>query len=78
MSATPSAPSGAPSTAPADSTLGGVQTGSFPAVKPGVSDDPEWFKTAVFYEVLVRSFQDSDGDGFGDFRGLTEKLDYLH
>ena len=38
---------------------------------------PDWFKTAVFYEVLVRSFNDSDGDGVGDFRGLTEKLDYL-
>ncbi|MFL6159337.1 MAG: alpha-amylase family glycosyl hydrolase, partial [Marmoricola sp.] len=38
---------------------------------------PEWFKTAVFYEVLVRSFKDSNGDGVGDFRGLTEKLDYL-
>ncbi len=37
----------------------------------------EWFKTAVFYEVLVRSFRDADGDGCGDFRGLTEKLDYL-
>jgi maltose alpha-D-glucosyltransferase/alpha-amylase len=37
---------------------------------------PEWFKTAVFYEVLVRSFRDADGDGTGDFRGLTEKLDY--
>jgi len=38
---------------------------------------PEWFKTAVFYEVLVRSFSDSDGDGVGDFKGLTSKLDYL-
>ncbi len=38
---------------------------------------PDWFKTAVFYEVLVRSFRDSNGDGTGDFRGLTEKLDYL-
>ncbi|HEX6517448.1 MAG TPA: maltose alpha-D-glucosyltransferase [Nocardioidaceae bacterium] len=38
---------------------------------------PDWFKTAVFYEVLVRSFKDSDGDGVGDFKGLTEKLDYL-
>ena len=37
----------------------------------------DWFKTAVFYEVLVRSFKDSNGDGVGDFRGLTEKLDYL-
>ncbi|HNN48640.1 MAG TPA: maltose alpha-D-glucosyltransferase, partial [Marmoricola sp.] len=39
---------------------------------------PEWFKTAVFYEVLVRSFHDSNGDGVGDFRGLIEKLDYIH
>ena len=30
---------------------------------------PDWFKTAVFYEVLVRSFRDSNGDGIGDFRG---------
>ena len=37
----------------------------------------EWFKTAVFYEVLVRSFRDANGDGTGDFKGLTEKLDYL-
>jgi len=43
---------------------------------PG-TDQPDWFKTAVFYEVLVRSFKDGDGDGTGDFRGLTEKLDYL-
>ncbi|MDT0201035.1 maltose alpha-D-glucosyltransferase [Nocardioides sp. AE5] len=37
----------------------------------------DWFRTAVFYEVLVRSFRDSTGDGVGDFAGLTEKLDYL-
>lgn len=36
-----------------------------------------WYKNAVFYELSVRSFKDSDGDGHGDFRGLTEKLDYL-
>ncbi len=39
--------------------------------------DPFWFKRAVFYEVLVRAFKDSNGDGAGDLRGLTEKLDYL-
>ena len=39
--------------------------------------DPDWFKRAVFYEVLVRSFKDSNGDGVGDFNGLREKLDYL-
>ena len=39
--------------------------------------EPDWFRTAVFYEVLVRSFRDSNGDGTGDFKGLIEKLDYL-
>ncbi|CAL9674856.1 maltose alpha-D-glucosyltransferase [Streptomyces sp. enrichment culture] len=39
--------------------------------------EPDWFKRAVFYEVLVRSFYDSNGDGTGDLAGLTEKLDYL-
>ncbi len=39
--------------------------------------DPDWFKRAVFYEVLVRSFADDDGDGAGDLRGLLGKLDYL-
>jgi maltose alpha-D-glucosyltransferase/alpha-amylase len=40
-------------------------------------DDQLWYKDAVFYQVSVRSFKDSDGDGFGDLRGLTDKLDYI-
>jgi maltose alpha-D-glucosyltransferase / alpha-amylase len=39
--------------------------------------DVRWYQRAVFYEVAVRGFFDSDGDGFGDFTGLTRKLDYL-
>jgi maltose alpha-D-glucosyltransferase/alpha-amylase len=39
--------------------------------------EPLWFKRAVFYEIHIRAFFDANGDGFGDFRGLTEKLDYL-
>ncbi len=39
--------------------------------------EPLWFKHAVFYEIHVRGFNDSNGDGCGDVRGLTEKLDYL-
>ncbi|MCU0620060.1 MAG: alpha-amylase family glycosyl hydrolase, partial [Gemmatimonadales bacterium] len=39
--------------------------------------DRLWYKDAVIYEVRVRAFYDHDGDGIGDFRGLTEKLDYL-
>ena len=41
------------------------------------SVDPQWFKRAVFYEVLVRGFADSNGDGTGDLKGLVSKLDYL-
>jgi maltose alpha-D-glucosyltransferase/alpha-amylase len=40
--------------------------------------DTAWFKTAVFYEVLVQAFRDSNRDGTGDLRGLIEKLDYIH
>jgi maltose alpha-D-glucosyltransferase/alpha-amylase len=40
-------------------------------------DDPNWFKSAVFYEALVRSFQDHSGDGMGDLLGLRDRLDYL-
>ena len=39
--------------------------------------EPLWFKRAVFYEIHIRGFFDGNGDGSGDFRGLTEKLDYL-
>jgi maltose alpha-D-glucosyltransferase / alpha-amylase len=40
-------------------------------------DNPLWYKDAIVYELHVRAFYDSDGDGIGDFRGLTQKLDYL-
>ena len=41
------------------------------------ASDPLWFKTAIFYALLVRGFYDANGDGIGDIRGLIEKLDYL-
>jgi len=44
---------------------------------PAPGEDPYWFKRAVFYEVLVRSFADSNADGVGDLKGLRDKLDYL-
>ena len=40
--------------------------------------DTYWWNDAVFYELFVRSFYDSDGDGIGDFQGVIEKLDYLN
>ena len=39
--------------------------------------DALWYKDAIIYQVHVRTFHDSNGDGIGDFRGLAEKLDYL-
>jgi maltose alpha-D-glucosyltransferase / alpha-amylase len=42
-----------------------------------LEDNPQWYKDAVIYEVHVRAFCDGNGDGIGDFQGLTEKLDYL-
>src|SRR5918997_6804367 len=42
-----------------------------------LDDDRLWYKDAIIYELHVRAFHDSSGDGMGDFRGLTQKLDYL-
>ncbi len=42
-----------------------------------LADDPLWFKDAIIYEIPVRAFYDSNGDGVGDFPGLIEKLDYV-
>lgn len=64
---------------PATQTLTPVSTTSQP---PTLSPTPEitslpWWREAVFYEIFVRSFYDTDGNGIGDFNGITEKLDYL-
>jgi maltose alpha-D-glucosyltransferase/alpha-amylase len=53
-----------------------------PAPQPNTAghwfeSDPLWFKKALFYEIHLRGFHDGNADGSGDFRGLTEKLDYL-
>src|SRR5437762_13861810 len=49
-----------------------------PAPLPSeLPDDPHWYQDAVIYELHIRAFQDSNGDGTGDLNGLIEKLDYL-
>ena len=69
---------------------GGTTLGSFPTddAEQGerrragsepvpLEEDPQWFRSAVMYELLVRAFQDGNGDGIGDFPGLISRLDYL-
>ena len=46
-------------------------------VTPSVGRQSPWWRTAVFYELYVRSFADSDGDGVGDLRGARDRLGYL-
>jgi maltose alpha-D-glucosyltransferase/alpha-amylase len=55
------------------------EAGTEPPAQPGhwFQADPLWFKRAVFYEIHIRGFFDGNGDGSGDLRGLTEKLEYL-
>lgn len=48
-----------------------------PIKRKNTADDPLWFKDAIFYELRLRSFADSNNDGIGDFVGATQKLDYL-
>lgn len=46
-------------------------------VPPALVEDPLWWRSAVIYQVYVRSFADSDGDGTGDLRGVRSRLGYL-
>ncbi len=48
-----------------------------PAAAPAEAGDALWYKDAVVYELHVKAFHDANGDGIGDLRGLTEKLDYV-
>ena len=47
------------------------------AKRLGSAGDPLWYKDAIIYELHVRAFKDSNGDGIGDFPGLIQKMDYL-
>lgn len=46
--------------------------------QPVIEDEMGWWNEVVFYEIFVRSFKDSDGDGIGDFQGIISQLDYLN
>jgi hypothetical protein len=76
-SAAPSteAPSSAvPSASPSAASSGDPAA----CIAPQPTPELGWWNDRVFYEVFVRSFQDSDGDGVGDLRGLIDRLDYLN
>ena len=52
-------------------------TGKHPALQPEAPGDPYWYMDAIIYQLHVKAFFDSTGDGIGDFPGLTSKLDYI-
>jgi maltose alpha-D-glucosyltransferase / alpha-amylase len=61
-----------------DMQLNPEQLGTSAGPQPSAwHDDPLWYKDAIIYELHVKAFYDSNGDGIGDFPGLTEKLDYI-
>lgn len=74
-------PSGSASPTAGATTPATPGPGSGPACPPpapGLPIGEHWWDDRVFYEVFVRSFADGDGDGIGDLRGLTDRLDYLN
>src|SRR5581483_4574118 len=62
--------------APATATALGAAAPGAPAAA-AAADDARWYKDAIIYQLHVKAFHDSNADGVGDFRGLTEKLDYI-
>ena len=42
-----------------------------------LADDPHWYKDAIIYQLHIKAYQDSSGDGIGDLAGLTRRLDYI-
>ncbi len=73
--AAPPIPTITPTAAPTTTPTPNVQPIS---LMPEGTDGFAWWNDTVFYEIFVRSFADSDGDGVGDFNGLTASLDYLN
>jgi glycosidase len=74
-----SAPTQATPTTTPTASLAAASPSATPCITPPApSGQAHWWDDRVFYEVFVRSFADSDGDGVGDLRGLIDHLDYLN
>lgn len=69
------APHQAPHVQPA--TAGNVPALTLETPEIDTSDDPQWYRDAVIYQLNVKAFFDSNNDGMGDFKGVTAKLDYV-
>jgi len=54
-----------------------ILAGSFLYMSVPAQKSPAWSKTAVFYQIYPSSFQDNNGDGFGDLKGIQSRLDYI-
>lgn len=67
-----------PTTFTAISQIGDARPVSPIIGMPTGGDGLPWWNDSIFYEIFVRSFYDSNGDGMGDFNGITQKLDYLN
>lgn len=67
-----------PSSVPASATPFQPTETAIPSPAPTQAASQPWWNDAIFYEIDVRSFYDSNSDGIGDFQGLIEKLDYLN
>ena len=48
-----------------------------PASAPGLAADRDWWRGAVIYQIYPRSFQDSNGDGIGDLKGIIQRLPHI-
>ncbi len=54
-----------------------MDLGATPGTLTRNATDSDWWRGAVIYQIYPRSFQDSNGDGIGDLRGITQRLDYI-